>query len=133
MDREYTLPYCRLQLYDAYTVVTVNEGVHIDFTEIEEIRTVLQKHYNDKPFGMIANRVNRYSTNPLAIKQFFSNEHLVAGAIVGSHLTTRLNAEIEIDVIDGAPVAFFTELDDACTWVKTIVEAEAAALTMTPA
>ena len=48
LNREYILPYCRLQLYDAYTVVMVNEGVHIDFAEIEEISTVLQNHYQDK-------------------------------------------------------------------------------------
>lgn len=133
MNREYMLPYCRLQLYDAYTVVSVNEGVHIDFTEIEEISTVLQNHYHDKPFGLIANRINRYSTNPLAVKQFFSNEHIVAGAIVGSQLTTRLNAEIEIDIIDGAPVAFFTELDQARIWVKTTVKAATESLAITPA
>ena len=133
MNREYMLPYCRLQLYDAYTVVTVNDGVHIDFTEIEEIRSVLLKHYHDQPFGLIANRINRYSTNPLAVKQFFSNEQIVAGAIVGSHLTTRLNAEIEIDIIDGAPVAFFTELDKARIWVKKTVKAETESLTITPA
>ena len=133
INREYVLPYCRLQLYDAFTVVTVNEGVHIDFAEIEEISTVLQNHYHDRPFGLIANRINRYSTNPLALKQFFSNEHIVAGAIVGSHLTTRLNAEIEIDIIDGAPVAFFTELDEARIWVKTTVKAEKEPLTIPPA
>lgn len=133
LNREYMLPYCRLQLYDAYTVVTVNEGVHIDIAEIEEISTVLQNHYHDKPFGLIANRINRYSTNPLAVKQFFSNEHIVAGAIVGSHLTTRLNAEIEMDIIDGAPVAFFTELDQARIWVKTAVKAATESLTITPA
>ncbi len=133
LNREYILPYCRLQLYDAYTVVTVNEGVHIDFTEIEEISTFLQNHYHDKPFGLIANRINRYSTNPLAVKQFFSNEHIVAGAIVGTHLMTRLNAEIEMDIIDGAPVAFFTELDQARIWVKTEVKAATESLTIAPA
>ena len=132
INREYVLPYCRLQLYDAYTVVTVNEGVHIDFAEIEEISAVLQNHYHDKPFGLIANRINRYSTNPLAVKQFFSNEHIVAGAIVGSHLTTRLNAEIEIEVIDGAPVAFFTRLVDARNSVQATVKAEISALNMEP-
>ena len=133
LNREYMLPYCRLQLYDAYTVVTVNVGVHIDFTEIVDISTVLQNHYHDKPFGLIANRINRYSTNPLAVKQFFSNEHIVAGAIVGTHLMTRLNAEIEMDIIDGAPVAFFTELDQARIWVKTEVKAATESLTIAPA
>jgi hypothetical protein len=133
MNRETMLPCCRLQLYDAYTVVAVKEGVHIDFAEIEEISTALQNYYHDKPIGLIANRINRYSTNPLAVKQFFSNEHIVAGAIVGSQLTTRLNAEIEMDIIDGAPVAFFTELDQARIWVKTTVKAATESLTITPA
>ena len=132
MDRDYLLSYCRLELHDIYTVVTVNEGVHIDFTETGEIGTVLQSHYHDKPFGLIANRVNRYSTNPLALKQFFSNEQVVAGAIVGSHRTTRLNAEIEIGVIDGAPVAFFTRLEDARNWMKATVKEQISAINMAP-
>lgn len=91
-----------------------------------------KKNCHDKPFGLIANRVNRYSTNPLPIKQFFSNKHIVAGAIVGSHRATRLNAEIEVEVIDGAPVAFFTKRVEARNWIQVTVTAEISTMNRVP-
>ena len=121
MTREHFLPYCRLELHDNYTIVTTSEGVNIDFGEVEEINTVLRKFYNGQLFGMIANRENRYSINVLAAKQFFSDQCVVAGAVVGRTLATRLNAEIENEIIDGAPIAFFTDLDSAVEWIQNKV------------
>jgi len=122
MDREYFLPYCRLELHDNYTIVTTSEGVNIGFDEVEEINAILQRFYSGRLFGMVANRKNRYSINPLAAKKFFSDESVVAGAVVGYNLATRLNAEIENEIIDGAPIVFFSDLDSAVRWIESKVK-----------
>jgi hypothetical protein len=129
MYREHFLPYCRLELHDNYTIVTTSEGVNIDFDEIEEINAILQRSYNGRLFGMIANRKNRYSINPLAAKKLFSDESVVAGAVVGYNLATRLNAEIENEIIDGAPIVFFTDLNSAIRWIEAKVEQDSRKLT----
>ncbi len=129
MSREHFLPYCRLEIHDDYTVVTTSEGVNIDFDEVEEIKAVLQRYYDGRLFGMIANRENRYSINPLAAKQFFSDQSVVAGAVVGNNLATRLNAQIENEIIDGAPIVFFTDLRSAIRWIESKVELERSKLT----
>ena len=118
MNREHLFSFCRLGLLDTYAVVTCNEGVHIDLDEIKEIEAVLQKVYSGKKFGMIANRENHYSVNPLAIKKLFSDKCLIAGAIVGSEFITRINAEIENEIVDGAPIGFFTNMSTAIKWIE---------------
>ena len=117
MNQEHFLPYCRLDLLDAYAIVTCNDGVHIDFNEIHEIEAILQNTYHRQKFGLIANREHQYSVNPLAIKKLFSDEHLIAGAIVGSALMTELNAKMENDIVDGAPIGFFPSMNFAIKWI----------------
>jgi len=124
MVQKYYLPYCRLELSETYAIVTTSEGVNIDFAEVEEINAILQGFYQGRAFGLIANRENRYSINPLAAKQFFSDECVVAGAVVGQNLATKINAEIENDMIDGAPIVFFTELSSAVIWIVNRVKKE---------
>ncbi len=121
MSREHKFPYCHLEMLDTYAIVTCNEGVDIDFNEIQEIEAILQGTYHGQRFGLIANRENQYSVNPLAIKKLFSNEYLIAGAIVGSVLMTKLNAEVENDIVDGAPIGFFPSMNSAIKWIKNKV------------
>lgn len=124
MSREHIFPYCHLEMLDTYAIVTCNEGIHIDFNETQEIETVFQSTYHGQRFGLIANRENQYSVNPLAIKQLFSNGSLIAGAIVGNCYTTRLNAEIENEIVDGAPIGYFTKMSSAIKWIRDKVSAD---------
>lgn len=124
MSREHIFPYCHLEMLDTYAIVTCNEGMHIDFNETQEIETVFQSTYHGQRFGLIANRENQYSVNPLAIKQLFSNGSLIAGAIVGNSYTTRLNAEIENEIVDGAPIGYFTKMSSAIKWIRDKVSAD---------
>ena len=117
MNQEHRFPYCHLELLDNYAIVTCNEGVHIAFDEIEEIEAVLQNSYHGQRLGLIANRENQYSVNPLAIKKLFSNENFIAGAIVGNTLITKLNAEIENEIVDGAPIGYFPHMNLAIKWI----------------
>jgi hypothetical protein len=117
MNQEHVFPYCYLEMLNSYAIVTCNEGIHIDFDEIQEIEAVLQSTYHGQKFGLIANRENQYSVNPLAIKKLFSDEYLIAGAIVGSALMTKLNAEMENDIVDGAPIGYFPSMNFAIKWI----------------
>ena len=124
MNREHIFPYCHLDLLDTYAIVTCNEGAHIAFDEIQEIKAVLQDAYHGQRTGLIANRENQYSVNPLAIKKLFSDECLIAGAIVGNTLMTKLNAEIENDIVDGAPIRFFPSMNLAIKWIRDKVRGD---------
>lgn len=118
MNQEYVFSFCRLEILDAYAVITCDEGVHINFDEVQEVAAVLLPAIHGKRFGLIANRENQYSVNPLAINKLFSDECLVAGAIVGNKLTTKFNAEIENESVAGAPIKFFSDMTSAIKWIN---------------
>ena len=83
MEKQHIFQFGVLDLFDFYAVITCNKDVNVDFGEVQEIDLVLQSVYGQDKFGLIANRKNFYSVNPLAINKLFSNENLIAGAIVG--------------------------------------------------
>jgi len=120
MDREHLFQFGRVDFLDSYAVITCNEGANIDFNEIHEIEEVLNRTYLGQRFGLIANRENLYSVNPLAINKLFSDEHLVAGAIVGHTDISKANAEIENMIVEGAPIRFFFNMDSAIKWINDI-------------
>ena len=118
MSQEYLFPYGHLEILDTYAIITCNEGVHIDFNEIQDMEAILQSAYHGQRFGLITNRVNQYSVNPLAIKKLFSDECLVAGAIVGSALRTKLNADLENKTVDSAPIGYYPSMSFAIKWIS---------------
>ena len=121
MNREHLFQFGRLDFLDYYAVITCNEGANVDFNEIHKIEEVLHRTYQGQRFGLIANRENRYSVNPIAIKKLFSNEHLIAGAIVGHTDLAKENAELENEIVEEVPIRFFFNMDSAIKWINDIV------------
>ena len=118
MNHEHLFSFGHLAFLDTYAVITINDSKHIDFTEINEIGPVLESEYIGKQFGLIANRVNQYSVNPLAINKLFSVNNLVAGAIVSQSSIAQSNAIIENDIVEDAPIKYFHEMSSAITWIN---------------
>lgn len=83
--------------FNDIAVVEFNEGVHIDINNSSEIFNEINSYFGpDKPFGVIANRINSYSVNLLDAELFRAKvKNLSAYAIVSYNLAGRMNAEIE--------------------------------------
>ena len=118
MKHIHNFSFGQLELQDSYAIIICNDAVKIDYNEVSEIETVLQRRYYGKRFGLIANRKNQYSVNPLAIDKLFSDKNLIAGAIVGYTDAARYNAEIENNIVQGAPIEFFTSKSSAIKWIE---------------
>jgi len=95
--------------------------MHIDLNEIETIEDVLDTDYSNKRFGLIANRVNSYSVDPLAVRRLFTHDNLVAGAIVGESKHIRYIAMLEFEIIGGPPKKHFHDMSSAVNWIKGLV------------
>ncbi len=121
MSNKHVFHFGFLELMDTYAVVTCNEGVEIDKHEVEAVQKVLGAAYSGKTFGLIANRVNLYSVNPIAIKKLFTLEELVAGAIVGRSVSAKIIAEFEARVIAVAPIKYFEDMPQAVEWIENLV------------
>jgi len=94
----------------------------VKLNEIQKIETIIYPSYHGQRFGLIANRVNHYSVNPLAINKLFSGNNLVAGVIVGHSKVTRSNAEIENEIVKEAPIEFFLSMRPAIKWIDSMIE-----------
>ncbi len=121
MNSRHVFQFGCMELMDDYAVVTCNEGVHVDLNEIEVIEAVLDTAYSKKRFGFIANRVNSYSINPLAVRRLFTHNNLVAGAIVGGSKHIKHIAKIEFEIIRGPPKKHFEDMSSAVKWIEGLL------------
>ena len=85
-----------LHFFNNFAVVEFNEGIHIDLNTARNTINEMLKFYGQKPFGLIANRVNSYSIALLDINQVKSIvPNLVAYGVVSHNKAGRMNAKIE--------------------------------------
>jgi len=124
MDNRHDFSFGYLVTSDSYAVITCNEAANIDFDEINEIEAVLHSIYQKRPFGLIANRENYYSVNPLAIKKLFSSDNLVAGAIVGKDVKHAINAAYENTYVADTTINYYFDLAPAIEWIEESVRKE---------
>ncbi|KJD34520.1 hypothetical protein PK35_01645 [Tamlana nanhaiensis] len=78
-------------------VIEFNEGVHVELNNTQSLFTELKTFFGiNKPFGVVANRVNSYSVKLLDIPAFRSQvDNLSAYAVVGHDPAGIMNAAIE--------------------------------------
>ncbi|WP_228851846.1 hypothetical protein [Aegicerativicinus sediminis] len=85
-----------LYIFDNYVVGEYKDGLHVTFDDYEDVRDKIEKHFDDKPFGFIANRINSYSleiTEGPKFKKAFPN--LMAYAVIAYTHQTKRNVELE--------------------------------------
>ena len=121
MNCKYKFQFGQMEMTETYAVFTANEGVHIDNVEMKEILIVLKENYGENKFGFIANRINSYSVNPVAVRDLFLHENLVAGAIVSKTKRGKLNSEFERTIIKEAHTQHFMDVESAIAWVEEVV------------
>ena len=83
-------------LFDNFIVTEFNEGVDINFNNFNEVTDIIKTHFDNRPFGFIANRLNSYSIDLNDATQFNTNfPNLKAYAIVVYNSMTQGIFEIE--------------------------------------
>ncbi len=117
MEKSRSFPFGVLDMFDDYAIITCQDGVNVDFIEIEEIYNTLLDNYQEHKIVLIANRKNHYSVNPIAISALFSKEFLIGGAVLGYSPITEKNAAIESTIVKSAPIRYFTQMEDILEWV----------------
>lgn len=122
MTREHLLKIGRLEIGECYAIITANHGVEIDVHDVTELCEVLQSTYRDRPFGIITNRKNQYSVDPLAVRKLFEMRSLIAGAIVGYSTVTETVSLAEAKLYRTAPVRYFNNLGQAKSWISETVK-----------
>ncbi|MBO6881764.1 hypothetical protein [Winogradskyella sp.] len=121
MKESLTFDFCDMTIYDHYVVVVMKEGVNItpDYNEI--LVEVTNAYYADKPFVYITHRVNSYSVDPKIYYETAKIDNLIGFAVVSSNYKAKVNAQIE-QMFFTKPFEIFTELEDAFSWAKELIE-----------
>lgn len=122
MELVHKFRYGTLEMVRTYAIITIDNGENIDFPEVEEIGTVLKENYGDQKILLIANRINHYSVNPMAINKLFSMDILIGGAILGHSEMTKVNAEVEQSIVRSAPINYFESMKDIMEWNRQLHE-----------
>ncbi len=127
-SKDYTLLNVKLgsvYLFDNYIVTEFNEGVDINFDNFNEVAEIIKTHFDNRPFGFIANRLNSYSINLTDATKFNANfPNLKAYAIVVYNSLTQRVFEIENYFFKFNREAF-KNLENAAEWVENTLSIEA--------
>lgn len=86
----------KLYIFENYVVGEYKDGLHVTFDDYEDVRDKIEKHFEDRPFGFIANRINSYSleiTEGPKFKKAFPK--LMAYAVIAYNEQTKRNVELE--------------------------------------
>ncbi|WP_034045097.1 hypothetical protein [Wocania ichthyoenteri] len=83
--------------FNHIAVIEFNEGVHVDINNSTEIFDEINAYFgSEKPFGVIANRINSYSVKLLDADLFRGKvKNLCTYAVVSYNLAGKMNADIE--------------------------------------
>lgn len=108
---------------DKFVVSELNEGIHFDWSKIEEVISAIAEHYGDDfKIGYISNRIKSYSIVP----QHWINFHkeynfIVASAIVSYNDFNYMNATIEKHFSKNS-IKRCNDLDEAINWIENLKE-----------
>ena len=104
-------------LFDKFIITEFKFGAEINFENFYDVSLLIQEHFKNEPFGIIANRVNSYSVNlndaPLFNEAF---PNCKAFAIVHYNPLTEMVIEVENRFFTFNREAF-ANLVEAVNWV----------------
>jgi len=111
--------FCTMHLYDTYLVVEINEGVHVTPSHNDVLVEISEKHYKNKPFVYLTNRVNSYSVDPAIYSKTSQINNLTGFAVISKDYKAKSNAEIE-KLFLNKPFEIFDSLSEAVKWAKSL-------------
>ncbi len=108
-------------VFDQFIVAEPKEYIDVYKAEVEQLHELVLKSFKGN-FGLIENRINETSINPLAYiyaKELMPN--LSAFALVVYSDMARKAFESESMFIEGIKYELFFSLDEAKAWMKSVL------------
>lgn len=109
--------------FENLLVSEVKEGIHLDESNTNTLLKITNSFFKNKPFGHVANRINRYSVSPLDFANYCKALIKVESftTIIYNNYFDEMNIEIEKHFLK-KPYYVANNLDDAFLWNKQIIE-----------
>ncbi|MAZ72195.1 MAG: hypothetical protein CMC70_03515 [Flavobacteriaceae bacterium] len=119
MEKVYSLSSGELKCYGTYAIFDFT-GHDYGVKEAEEFLAVLNTHYKNRTCVVISDRKLTKNINP-EVYTAARSQAIMGIAIVSEDAGVREEAIIEQSLFDGA-FSFFTTMEDAIGWSKTVVK-----------
>ncbi len=121
MIATYSLDFSTIKVYDNYILMTANEGVIIQEKHHAFLQKhVIEKHFKNKPFVAIINRINSYSIDPTIYLKTVQTSNLLGFAIVSNDSMQKTLIEVE-KLFFKKEFHLFQTMDEALTWKDHII------------
>lgn len=110
--------FAQFELHEHYLIATINEGVIFDRPHLIKFHEVFDKHYFNRPFGYISNRVNDYTINPTCyVESNNFDPNIVGIATMCYSDVTYQNAKFTERFLKWPHRAFF-KMEDCVNWIE---------------
>lgn len=121
MPKTLTYPFCTIEVYDNYVISYINVGFHLTPDKNKILKDIAKDYFKAKPFVYISHRKNSYSVDPSIYLQTSQIKNLVGFAVVAEVPLSKGNAEVEKLFFNNKPFEIFATMEDAKSWVKTVL------------
>jgi hypothetical protein len=86
--------FCKINIYNQYTIVEINEGVHLSLEHNTVLVNLVDTYYKNKPFIYITNRIHNYTVDPEVYLKTSEIKNLIGFAIVSPTHTKEIASKI---------------------------------------
>jgi len=119
----YDIGNAEVYVFDDFLIKQVKEGAFISDDETELFVEIIGKHFKNKNFAFISNRVVSYTVNPLVYNAAKSIPNLVAFAVISTDHKMRETSKFE-NKFHNKPFKLFKNLSDTILWTSDIIKQE---------
>jgi len=123
MSKTKKYSFCTIKIYDDYVVATMNKGIHLTPDKNKILEDIANEYFYDKAFVYITHRKYSYSVDPSIYLKTSDIINLAGFAVVAQVPLAKGNAQVEKLFLD-KPFEIFSSLDEAKTWVQSILNNE---------
>ena len=107
------------ELHETLVIARFAEGIDLGFENVPEITEMLSDHF-DRPFGWIADRVNRYSVDPYIVRMILDETPKLSSWCNVVHKETLIDHLPFVKQVapKDFPKASFKRLQEAIDWTE---------------
>ncbi|GAA4272029.1 hypothetical protein U6A24_11005 [Aquimarina gracilis] len=120
MKKLYVLDFCRVEIHDDYMLSEINEGTVIQPKHADVVVVLVEKHFKNKPWVYISNRIHSYSVNPTVYLEANKMSNLSGVAIISDKDQQKNQTKLEKIFFD-KKLMCFDKLQNALEWKNSIL------------
>ena len=105
--------------YEHFFIGRVKEEVNADYQYLDTLTQVIQKQYSGKPIVYVSDRVNSYSLDATAATELIKRNNIRFVAVVTYSRMQKGVYHFEKQIIEGADLCAFDNLDAALEWAES--------------